>query len=71
MSLVEFVHNKNYELIKMENFLLILWVFNVPKTNLRKFFTIYRESLILSLQNRFFLIFLRFLVIDRDLVIAD
>jgi len=34
----------------MENFLLILLVCNVPKLNLRKFFTIYCESLKLSLQ---------------------
>jgi len=50
----EFLHTKNYELKKTENFLLTLWVCNVPKINLRKFSTIYRESLIFSLQNRFF-----------------
>jgi len=52
VSLVIFT--KNYELKKMENFLFTLLVCNVLKLNLRKFFTIYRESLKLSLQNRFY-----------------
>jgi len=37
----------------MENFLLTLLICNVPKLNLRKFFTISCKSLKLSLQNHF------------------
>jgi len=47
----------------MENFLLTLLVCNVPKLNLRKFLTIYWESLKLSLQNRFLQMFLRFFIL--------
>jgi len=49
MSLVIFTYRKLYELKKMENFFLILLVCNVPKLNLRKFLTIFCESLKLSL----------------------
>jgi len=54
LSLCEFNNfytkfTENYELKKMENFFLTLLVCNVPKLNLRKFLTIYCESLKLSL----------------------
>jgi len=47
-----------YKLKKMENFLLTLLVCNMFKLNLKKFSTIFRESLKLSLHNRFFKLFL-------------
>jgi len=47
----------------MENFLLTLLVCNVLKLNLRKFFTIYCESLKLSLQNHFLQMFLQFFIL--------
>jgi len=47
----------------MENSLLTLLICNVPRLNLRKFLTIYCESLKLSLQNRFLQMFLRFFIL--------
>jgi len=47
----------------MENFLFTLLICNVPKLNSRKFLTIYRESLKLSLENRFLQMLLRFFIL--------
>jgi len=47
----------------MENSLLTLLICNVPRLNLRKFLTIYCESLNVSLQNRFLQMFLRFFIL--------